>query len=89
MKQQIQLKNLILAGWQRCWLHHLRSVSQKGSCMALLSTLFPHDSLSCGDLLHLSICHVDKFLHMTDFFPPAPPVVPVTNMRYRSLTQES
>ena len=30
----------------------------------------------------MKICHVDKFLHMTDFFPRVPPVVPVTNMRY-------
>ena len=31
---------------------------------------------------HLTICHVDNFLHMTKFSPRAPPVVPVTNMRY-------
>ena len=38
--------------------------------------------MSCGELLHLTICHVNKFLHMTDFSPRAPPMVPVTNMRY-------
>ena len=26
------------------------------------------DNLSCGEFLHPTICHVDKFLHMTDFF---------------------
>ena len=29
---------------------------------------FPHDNLSCGEFLHLTVCHVDKFLHMKDFF---------------------
>ena len=43
---------------------------------------FPHDNLSCGEFFHLIICHMDKFLHMTIFSPRAPPMLPVTNMRY-------
>ena len=30
----------------------------------------------------MKICHVVKFLHMTDFSPRVRPVVPVTNIRY-------
>ena len=29
--------------------------------------IFPHDNLSCGEFLHLTICYMDKFLHMTIF----------------------
>ena len=28
----------------------------------------PTDNLSSGDFLHMTICHVEKFLHMADFF---------------------
>ena len=28
----------------------------------------PTDNLSSGDFLHMTICHVDTFLHMADFF---------------------
>ena len=38
--------------------------------------------LSCGEILHMTDCHVEKILHMTKFSPRAPPVVPVTNIRY-------
>ena len=31
---------------------------------------------------HVTMCHVEKYLHMTDFSPQPPPVVPVTNIRY-------
>ena len=30
----------------------------------------------------MTICYVKKFLHMTKKSPQAPPVVPVTNIRY-------
>ena len=43
---------------------------------------FPHNIMSCGEFLHMKICHVKKFLHMTKNSPQAPPVVPVTNIRY-------
>ena len=33
-------------------------------------------------LLHMKICHMEKFLHMTDFCPQALLVVLVTNIRY-------
>ena len=35
--------------------------------------------LSCGEFLHLTICHVDKILYMTEL------LVPVKNMRYAPL----
>ena len=44
--------------------------------------IFPTDNLSHGELLHMTICHVEKFLHMTDFSPQVLHVVPVTNIRY-------
>ena len=28
----------------------------------------PHVNLSCGESLQVTICHVEKFLHMADFF---------------------
>ena len=28
----------------------------------------PTNNLSSGDFLHMTICHVEKFLHMADFF---------------------
>ena len=33
-------------------------------------------------LLHMTICRMEKFIHMTDFSPQAPLVVLVTNIRY-------
>ena len=49
----------------------------------------PTDNLSDGKFLHMTICQVEEFLHMADFLhrhrrfsPQAPPVVPVTNIRY-------
>ena len=38
----------------------------------LMWRIFPHNNLSCGELLHLTICHVDKFLHMIRFSPRCP-----------------
>ena len=43
------------------------------------------DNLLCGEFLLISVCHVEKFLHMADFSPQALPVVPVTNMWYDHL----
>ena len=34
----------------------------------LMWRFFPHDNLSCGEFLHLTICYMDNFLHMTIFF---------------------
>ena len=30
--------------------------------------LFPYDNLLCGESLQVTICHVEIFLHMADFF---------------------
>ena len=53
-----------------------------------MSRICPHDNLLmlCGGFVHMKVCHVDKFLHMTDFFSTGTvvPLVPVTNMRYES-----
>ena len=62
--------------------HNFSTFSTDSLHISHVENLFPHDNLSCGELLHLTICHVDKFLHMNKFSPWAPPVVPVTNMRY-------
>ena len=61
---------------------HYFSTFQIFVAFFICGAFFPHDNLSCGEFLDLTICHVDKFLHMTIFSPRAPPVVPVTNMRY-------
>ena len=45
-------------------------------------TISPHENLSCGGFLHMTNCYVKKFLHMTKTSPQAPPVMPVTNIRY-------
>ena len=34
-----------------------------------MSRICPHDNLLCGEFVHMKVCHVVKFLHMTDFFP--------------------
>ena len=44
--------------------------------------MFPRDNLSCEEFIHMIICNVDKFLHVTYFSPWVPPVVHVTNLRY-------
>ena len=33
-------------------------------------------------LLHMTICHMENFLHVTDFSPQVPLVVLLTNIRY-------
>ena len=43
---------------------------------------FPHDNLTCGEFFHMTVCHVDKFLHITDFFSTDTVRESVTNMRY-------
>ena len=44
--------------------------------------ILPTNNLSSGDFLHMTICHVEKFLHMADFSPQPAVVMVVTNIRY-------
>ena len=53
------------------------------SCSLEKFQISPH--LSCGEISHFSTTVMQrnlKYLHMTNFSPQAPPVMPVTNMRY-------
>ena len=47
---------------------HYFSTFQIFLTFIICGEFFPHDNLSCGEFLHLTICHVDKFLHMTKNF---------------------
>ena len=54
-----------------------------------MSRICPHDNLFHGEFVHMKIFHVDKFLHMTDFFPMGTTaVVPMTNIRYASVLRK-
>ena len=61
---------------------HYFSTFQIFLTFIICGEFFPHDNLSYEEFLHLTICYMDKFLHMTIFSPRAPPVVPVTKTRY-------
>ena len=41
---------------------------------SVMSRICPHANLLCVGFVHMKICHLEKFLHMT--------VVHVTNIRY-------